>query len=127
LRGGLGVRGGEGGIWNIKSSIGNSPSVSTLETANQSKRHLSSEVGARIPSTFSHSFFCERDIELWELRLPGLSAGGREERKRSKARRRGIELWPRSDLAPNPSSIGMRLLSNLVLDVDRVIFWIFSN
>ncbi len=55
---------GRGGIWNIKSSIGNSPSVSTLETASRSKRHLSSEVGARIPSTFSHSFFCERDIEL---------------------------------------------------------------
>jgi hypothetical protein len=30
---------------------------------------LSSKVGARIPITFSHSFFCERDIELGELRL----------------------------------------------------------
>ncbi len=63
------MRGREGYIWNIKSSIENSPSVSTLETTSRSKRHLSSEVGARIPMTFSHSFFCERDMELGELRL----------------------------------------------------------
>ncbi len=55
LRGGL--RGGEGGIWNIKSSIEKSPPVSTLETASRIKRHLSSKVGARIPIAFPHSFF----------------------------------------------------------------------
>lgn len=99
LRGGLGVRGGEGCIWNIKSSIEISPSVSTLETASQRKRHLSSEVGARIPSTFSHSFFLRTWYRTWRTSSLPFFANfvslvfPREGGRKGSVARRGDEGW----------------------------------
>ncbi len=127
LRGGLGVRGGEGGYLEYKILHRKFAICQYFRDKENDTCQVKLGLESRLRS--HNRFFCERDIELGELGLSlplrtssPWSYRGRERRKRSKARRRGRELRLRSDFVPNRSSIGMRLLPNLVLDVDRVDF-----